>query len=281
MLRDKRAVSEVLGAVLIAVIVMAMSATYIMFEAGRSARETMGIVDLIRAAEKSQSQLLSLTYYYRQDSSLKLYVYNYGKETSTPKMILIDQEVVFWRTVWTFEWYEVTDSNGGFGSKLGESSYAGESYTFNWGSGEVYGGRSSHIGYVAKTTMYFKAATTVTITTDDGMEVYVDGQPVFNGAAWHLQGATTYQQAVTLSPGTHEVSTKWYKWEDGSYSSFSATNTAPHTSLSIKNMDTGVTCDNITSKALVELTLPAPQSSQFDFTFISDEGGIYTWKLNV
>ena len=59
MLRDKRAASEVLGAILIATIVMAMSATYIMLEAGRSTKETMGIVDLIRVAERRQKHLLS------------------------------------------------------------------------------------------------------------------------------------------------------------------------------------------------------------------------------
>jgi|GEM_PF-3783786 len=93
MLKSKRGASEVLGAVLIAVIVMAMSATYVMFEAEKSTRETMGIVELIRAAEKRQKQLLSLTYYYKQGNDLKLYIYNYGEESSTPKMILTDQEV--------------------------------------------------------------------------------------------------------------------------------------------------------------------------------------------
>ena len=93
MSKSRRGASEVLGAVLIAVIVMAMSATYVVFEAERSTRETMGIVELIRAAEKRQKQLLSLTYYHKQGNSLKLYIYNYGEEPSTPKMVLTDQEV--------------------------------------------------------------------------------------------------------------------------------------------------------------------------------------------
>jgi hypothetical protein len=278
---NRRGVSEVLGAILIAVIVMGMSATYVTLEASRSKAETMSVVDLIRAAERKQRQLLSLIYYYKQGNNLKLYFYNYGSETSTPKLILADQEVVFWRTVWTFEWFEVTDSSGRFGSKLGESTYAGESYTFNWGGGEVYGGRSDCIGYVAKTVIYFKGLSTVTICTDDGMEVYIDGQSVFNGAAWHLQGPTPYQQTVSLSPGTHEVVTKWYEWSGGAYSSFSATNVAPHSSISMKNMNTGATCETIPPKTLVEVTMPAPASSSFDFLMLTVEEGVFSWKLTV
>jgi hypothetical protein len=281
MLKGRRGVSEVLGAILIAVIVMAMSATYVMLEAGRSTRETMSIVDLIRAAEKRQKQLLSLTYYYKQGDSLKLYIYNYGEESSTPKLILVDGEVVFWRTVWVFEWHEVTSSNGNFGAKLGESTLTGESYTFNWGGGEVYGGRSDRIGYLAKTSMFFKGDTTITIRTDDGMEVFIDGQPVFNGASWRLQPPTTYQQTISLSPGTHEVVVKWYEWYGGAYSGFSATNVAPHSSISIRNMDTGAQSQTISSKTLVEVTLPVPASSTFALTLLTVEGGIYSWKLIV
>ena len=281
MLRDKRATSEVLGAILIAIIVMGMSATYIMLEAGRSTKETMGIVDLIRAAERRQKQLLSLTYYNKQGSNLKLYLYNYGEEASTPKLILADQEVVFWRTVWTFEWFEITDSSGRFGSKLGESTYAGESYTFDWASGEVYGGRSDCVGYLAQTAMYFKGGSTITIRTDDGMEVYVDGQPVFNGEAWLLQPPTTCQKTVSLSPGTHEVAVKWYEWSGGAYSSFSATNVALHSSTSMKNMDIGAVCETIPPKTLVEITLPTPASSIFDLVLLTVEGGVYSWKMAV
>jgi len=281
MLRSKRGVSEVLGAILIALIVAAMSATYVMMEASQSAKKTMSIVDLIRAAEKRQKQLLSLTYYYKQNNSLKLYIYNYGEEDSTPKLLLVDGEIVFWRTVWTFEWYEISDSNGNFRGKLGDSTYTCESYAFDWGNGEVYGGRGDHVGYIARTTMYFKGSSTITIMTDDGMEVYIDEHSVFNGAAWRIQGQTAYQQNVPLSLGTHEVIVKWYEWEGPACSSFSATNVAPHSSISMKNMDTGATCESIPSKTLVEITLSAPASSTFDFTLLTLEGGLYSWKLTV
>jgi hypothetical protein len=61
--------------------------------------------------------------------------------------------------------------------------------------------------------MYFTAATTVTIQTDDGMEVYIDGQAVFAGNAWKTQSTTAYTNTIQVQPGTHQVMVKWYQWE--------------------------------------------------------------------
>ena len=281
-LKGKRGVSEVVGAILIAVIVLAMSMSWVAMEAGRSTEQTTSIVDMIRAAEKSQGQSLSLAYYYEQGSNLNLFLYNYGIENSTPQLALINQNVVFWRTTWDFKWYTVTDSNGNFGPQLGETTYAGTSYTPNWGNGPVYNGQNAHIGYSATTTMYFTGTSTLTIQTDDGMEVSIDGQAVFSGNAWHTQSRTTYTNTVSLQPGTHQVTTKWYQWEGGNaYSSFSATNAAPYSSLSMTNMNTQATCDTILPKTLVELSLPVPVSSTLDVMIKTVEGGFFTWKLTV
>jgi len=92
-LRDRRGVSEVLGAIVIAVLVLSMSASYILLEMERSGKETYSIIDLIRKAEKRQKQLLSLIYYQKKGDNLKLYIYNYGEEPSTPQRILADREV--------------------------------------------------------------------------------------------------------------------------------------------------------------------------------------------
>jgi len=62
-LRRRRGVSEVLGAIVIAVLVLGMTASYVLLEMERSGRETHSITDLIRKAEKRQKQLLSLIYY--------------------------------------------------------------------------------------------------------------------------------------------------------------------------------------------------------------------------
>lgn len=280
-LKAKRGVSEVVGAILIAVIVLSMSLSWAAMEAGRSNEQTTSIIDMMKIAEKSQQQSLSLVYYYEQGSNLNLFLYNYGTENSTPQLALINQNVAYWQTVWNFKWYTVTDSNGVFGSLLGQTSYAGASYTFNCGTGAVYGGQSVHIGYSATTTMYFTGSTIITIQTDDGMEVYIDGQAVFAGNAWQLQAPTTYTKTASLQPGTHQVTIKWYQWEGGSYSSFSATNTAPYSSLSMINMNTQSPCNTIPPETLVQLTLPAPTSSTIDLMLTTAEGGTFTWKLYV
>ena len=81
-MRGRRGVSEVLGAIVIAVLVLSMSASYVLLEMERSGRETYSIIDLIRKAEKRQKQLLSLIYYQKKGSDLKIYIYNYGEEPS-------------------------------------------------------------------------------------------------------------------------------------------------------------------------------------------------------
>jgi hypothetical protein len=93
----KRAVSEIAGAVLVAMITIAMSVTYVV--AGRSVAQsqTLSMVDLIRAAERRQRQLLSLTYYYKHGDNLDLYLYNYGNENATIKKLFVGN-------------FEVTDS---------------------------------------------------------------------------------------------------------------------------------------------------------------------------
>jgi len=90
---DRRGVSEVLSAILIAVIVMGMSISYTLFEMERSERQTMSLIDLIRGAEIRQKQLLSLIYYYEEGGVLKVYIYNFGDVPSTPKRIFTDREV--------------------------------------------------------------------------------------------------------------------------------------------------------------------------------------------
>jgi hypothetical protein len=93
----RRAVSEIVGAVLIAMITIAMSVAYVV--AGRSVAQsqTLSMVDLIRAAERRQRQLLSLTYYYKYGNNLDLYLYNYGNENATIKKLFVGN-------------FEVTDS---------------------------------------------------------------------------------------------------------------------------------------------------------------------------
>lgn len=147
-MRGRRGVSEVLGAIVIAVLVLSMSVSYVLFEIERSGRETLSIIELIRKAEKRQKQLLSLIYYQKKGSDLKVYIYNYGEEASTPQRILTDREV-------------------------------------------------------------------------------------------------------------------------------------PLSSVSMKNMDTGQACSSIPPKTLVELTMPAPSADSFTLVIITDEGGVFSWKISI
>jgi flagellin-like protein len=101
----RRAVSEIVGAVLVAMITIAMAVAYVM--AGRSTAQSqvLSMVDLIRAAERRQRQLLSLTYAYKDGSgNLHLFIYNYGSETSTPdKLYLAEPTYVMGSGQYTFD----------------------------------------------------------------------------------------------------------------------------------------------------------------------------------
>ncbi|MGD6805867.1 MAG: hypothetical protein ACQCN4_02790 [Candidatus Bathyarchaeia archaeon] len=278
----KRGVSEVVGAILIAVIVLAMSMSWAVMEAGNTNKQTTSVVDMMKTSERSLRQSLSLAYYYKQGSNLNLLFYNYGTENSTPQLVLMNQNIAYWQTTWTFKWYTVTDTSGNFGSQLGQTTYTGTGFTFNWGSGMVYGGQSTHVGYQATTTLYFTGSTSIAIQTNDGMEVYIDGQAVFGGNAWKIQSSTaTYTNIVSLQSGTHQITVKWYQWEGDSYSSFSASNAAPYSSLSMINMNTQAPCNTISPQTLVKFTLPASTSSTIDLMVTTVEGGTFTWKLTV
>jgi len=106
-IRGRRGVSEVLGAIVIAVLVLGMSASYILLEMERSERETFSLIDLIRRAERRQKILLSLIYYQVNDGQLEVYIYNFGDVSVTPVKILTDVEVDL------FEIYDASVNNGG------------------------------------------------------------------------------------------------------------------------------------------------------------------------
>jgi len=107
MIRGRRGVSEVLGAIVIAVLVLGMSASYILFEMERSERETFSLIELIRRAERRQKILLSLIYYQVNDGQLEVFLYNFGDVSATPVKILTDVEVD------SFEIYDASVGDGG------------------------------------------------------------------------------------------------------------------------------------------------------------------------
>ena len=84
----------------------------------------------------------------------------------------------------------------------------------------IIGGYSDHIGYraVRPLNLFKNKTLTVIVTTDDGIRVYVDGNPVID--EWHLQGATTYTKQVEVSAGEHTLKVEWYEWEGSAVSTF-------------------------------------------------------------
>jgi len=55
-------------------------------------------------------------------------------------------------------------------------------------------------------------------TADDGIRVYVDGNPVID--AWRDQGTTTYRQSRNLSTGDHEIKVEYYENGGGAVAQF-------------------------------------------------------------
>lgn len=84
-----------MGAILVAAIVISMSLTYAFWSEQTAQRQVMSVIDIMRAAEKRQKQLLSLTYAYKDgEERVHLYIYNYGSEASTVSKLFIGAQNV-------------------------------------------------------------------------------------------------------------------------------------------------------------------------------------------
>jgi len=96
-------------------------------------------------------------------------------------------------------------------------------------------------GYTAVAYVYFQNPhPTVSIVTDDGMEVFyaVAGSnswnSVFNGAAWHGQGATEYQQTLNVEPNKeYEIVVQWFNACAPGMSALQITNSQLASSFSV------------------------------------------------
>ena len=86
----RRAVSEVVGAVLIGFIVASMSVAYVFWGGMTVSQQTSSMVDVMRRATSRQRQLLSLVHHVRSAGSLKLYICNYGTEPSAPESVFVN-----------------------------------------------------------------------------------------------------------------------------------------------------------------------------------------------
>ncbi len=90
MLVRRRAASEVLGAILVAAITMAMSAAYAGYALTQTRIQTASISDALRSSARAQRQLLSLSYYYSDGQGrLHIFMYNMGGEESTLRTVIV------------------------------------------------------------------------------------------------------------------------------------------------------------------------------------------------
>lgn len=86
----RRAASEMLGAIIVAVITIAMSVAYAGYGLTQTQTQTASISDVLRSSAKAQRQLLSLAHYYADgQGKLHVYIYNLGGEDSTLKTVVV------------------------------------------------------------------------------------------------------------------------------------------------------------------------------------------------
>jgi hypothetical protein len=68
----------------------------------------------------------------------------------------------------------------------------------DWGSGTLAYGRADYVGFVTSRTVNLPSGTwTFTVTSDDGVRLYVDDQLVID--AWSIHPPTSYTYTITLS----------------------------------------------------------------------------------
>lgn len=87
---DRRAASEVIGALLIMAVTMAVAIVYAAQWSSHSQMQAASIADVLRERAKAQRQLLTLSYhYYDGNGNLRAYIYNFGSEDSTVRLVVV------------------------------------------------------------------------------------------------------------------------------------------------------------------------------------------------
>lgn len=75
---NRKAVSEVLGILLVTTIITTVSLAYLAFAVQNTSVQVSSFSDVIKQAQRKVSILLSLTYYEKKGDTIHLYIYNYG-----------------------------------------------------------------------------------------------------------------------------------------------------------------------------------------------------------
>ena len=75
---NRRAVSEVVGVLVVAAIIVAASVAYLTYGVHSMGSQSSALSDAMRQAQRRANILLSLTYYEKSGGTIHLYIYNYG-----------------------------------------------------------------------------------------------------------------------------------------------------------------------------------------------------------
>lgn len=95
---DRRGVSEVVGVLLVTGVMFSVSSLFLFSQARTTGEATWGLVDLLRAGERRNREMLSLVYGFWEGSRVHLYLYNYGGMVVEPqKWYAARQEAVLLR----------------------------------------------------------------------------------------------------------------------------------------------------------------------------------------
>jgi flagellin-like protein len=96
MLKRKRGVSEVVGALILAAITVSVAVVYISMATGYAGRGATSLADIMRTAERRQGQLLSAVYCCESGGNVMVYIYNYGTVSAAPVKVIVNGAEVAW-----------------------------------------------------------------------------------------------------------------------------------------------------------------------------------------
>lgn len=122
--------------------------------------------------------------------------------------------------VWQVTWFEITESNGTFGNKIGTSEFKDLGFIFRWGGGGVFEGKTDNIGFRA-TTMIIPLTNKldITIGSDDGSRLMLDDKIVID--YWGLHGLRWKQASIDAIPfKPTKLTYEWYEWTGAAAAEF-------------------------------------------------------------
>ena len=130
---------------------------------------------------------------------------------------------------WSVDWYTVVYDAGGqdkyrFTDFIKNDDFSAE-FDKNWGSGSLVEGKTNYVGFQAKTTVDIHGngpqKVVFTLGSDDGSTLHVDGKLTINN--WGAHSYYSRSASVTLNPGLHDLTLKYFDWTSRARVRFNAT----------------------------------------------------------